>query len=152
MRRFLRKFSRLSGFCNGICPQLLVAAPTLLIRPLSSLAFFVFGYLAPYCLLYLRFSYVFCICVFFFFSPIIPHFFLFSFFFFVFLWFLFSTFSFFFRFSFCLDATSLFFEQPWVFAFFPFSKLRSAFSVSFCSPLYCNKGGLPEGLGPFSPR
>ena len=68
------------------------------------------------------------------------------------LWFLFSTFSFFFRFSFCLDATSLFFEQPWVFAFFPFSKLRSAFSVSFCSPLYCNKGGLPGGLGPFSPR
>ena len=73
-------------------------------------------------------------------------------FFFVFLCFLFSAFSFFFRFSFCLDATSLFFEQPWVFAFFPFSKLRSAFSFSFCSPLYCNKGGLPGGLGPFRPR
>ena len=39
-----------------------------------------------------------------------------------------------------------------MFAFFPFSKLRSAFSFSFCSPLYCNKGGLPGGLGPFRPR
>ena len=64
----------------------------------------------------------------------------------------FYVFVFFFRFSFCLDATLLFFEQPWVFAFFPFSKLRSAFSFSFCSPLYCNKGGLPGGLGPFRPR
>ena len=85
-----------------------------------SILFVVFAFFL--CFLYLRFFLLF---------PGNSSFFSVFVFFFVFLWFLFSTFSFFFRFSFCLDATSLFCEQPWVFAFFRFLSSDPLFLFRF---------------------